>query len=68
MRIELSLVIQALNKNTWHSHVTSVVEDGEMASEEEIPMPLKSRENAMYYFIGCLIDQAQLNSHGGGTQ
>ena len=33
-----------------------------MASEEETTTPLMPRENAMY-FLGCLIDRAQLDSH-----
>ena len=34
--------------------------------EVEIRTPLMPRENAMY-FIGCLIDRAQLDSHDGRT-
>ena len=67
MRIELSLVNQASNKNTWHSHMTSEVEDGEMESEEEIPMLLESLEMPCIC-IGRLIDQAQLDSHDGYAQ
>ena len=61
VRIKLSSVNQASNKIhgifTWHQWRRSFFLRRHLE-------PLKSRENAMY-FIGCLIDRAQLDSHEG---
>ena len=63
VRIDLHSVNQASNK--IHS-ILMWLQWFKMGSEEEIPTPMMLHENAMY-FIGYLIDQAQLDSHDGRT-
>ena len=46
-RIDVSLVNQASNKNTWHSYMSSLRVSIFLRHHLE---PLKSRENAMYFY------------------
>ena len=63
VRIDRRSVNQASNK--IHAILTWL-QWFKMGSEEEIPTPMMPHENGMY-FIGYLIDQAQLDSHDGRT-
>ena len=64
VRIELSLVNEACNKNTWHSHVTSVT------SEFLPPTPSWTAGVTWVchvFLLDAWLNQAQLDSHDGRT-
>ena len=65
VRIELSLVNQASNKNTWNSHVSSM-------TSEFLP-PTSSWTSVVtwvchVFLLDAWLNQVQLDSHGGRIQ